>query len=153
MRYRAATSAWAATSPAWAAEECPICSPAANPDSYPARVLWIAAKACDIASMDALHGGLTACMELASACEAAAIPLELPNIGPDSYPHLQLIAATESSLIEYFEIPSPSREPYVLPGRTTSEPTCNEQGLITLPQAPGMGIELDWKYIATHSVG
>jgi len=130
----------------------PICTPAANPDSYPARVLWIAAKACDIACMDALHGGLTACIELASACEAAGIPLELPNIGLDSYPHLQLIAATAPSLIEYFEFPSSSREPYVLPGRTTPEPTCDEHGRVTIPQTPGMGIELDWRYIFTHRV-
>jgi L-alanine-DL-glutamate epimerase-like enolase superfamily enzyme len=131
----------------------PICTPGANPDSYPARVLWIGAKACDIACMDVLHGGLTACIELASACEAAGIRLELPSIGPDSYPHLQLIGATESSLIEYFEFPSPSREPYTLPGRATPEPTCDDQGRVAIPQTPGMGIELDWRYIYTHRVG
>jgi len=131
----------------------PICAPTDNPDSYPARVLWIAAKACDIACMDALHGGLTACIELASACEAAGIPLELPSVGPDSYPHLQLIAATTSSLIEYFELPSPSQEPYVQPGRATPEPTCDEQGRVAIPQTPGMGIELDWRYIYTYRAG
>ena len=131
----------------------PICAPAANPDSYPARVLWIAAKACDIACMDALHGGLTACRELASACEAAGIPLELPYIGPDSYPHLQLIAATAPSSIEYFEFPTPSQEPYVLPGRVTPEATCDDQGRVAIRQTPGMGIELDWRYIYTHQVG
>ncbi len=131
----------------------PICTPAANPDSYPARVLWIAGKACDIASMDVLHGGFSACIELASACEAAGIPLELPNIGPDSYPHLQLIAATEPALIEYFEFPSPSQESHILAGRATPEPTCDDQGRVTIPQTQGMGIELDWKYIRTHQVG
>jgi L-alanine-DL-glutamate epimerase-like enolase superfamily enzyme len=131
----------------------PIGALATNPDSYPARVLWITAKACDIACMDALHGGLTACMELASACEAAGIPLDLPSIGPDSYPHLQLIAATDLSLIEYFEFPSPSREPFVQPGRLTPEPTCDVQGRVLIPQTPGMGIELDWRYIYTHRVG
>jgi len=128
----------------------PICTPAANPDSYPARVLWMTAKACDIACMDALHGGLTACVELASACDAAGIPLELPYVGPDSYPHLQLIAATAPSLIEYFDLPSPSREPYILPGRVTAEPTCDGQGRVAIPQTPGLGVELDWRYIYTH---
>jgi L-alanine-DL-glutamate epimerase-like enolase superfamily enzyme len=131
----------------------PICAPANHPGSYPARLLWIAAKACDIACMDALHGGFTACMELASACDAAAISLQLPHIGADSYPHLQLIAATEPSLIEYLEFPSPSWEPVVLPGRATSEPICDDQGRVTLPQTPGMGVELDWKYVFTHRVG
>lgn len=130
-----------------------VYTPARHPDSYPARVLWIAAKACDISCMTVLHGGFTACVELASACDAAGIPLQLPDLGPDSYSHLQLIAATAPSLIEYFEFPSPSREPYTLPGRATPEPVCDEQGRVTIPQTPGMGIELDWRYIYTHRVG
>ncbi|MBN1507186.1 MAG: hypothetical protein JW955_10095 [Sedimentisphaerales bacterium] len=131
----------------------PVCAPASHPSSYAARVLWIAAKACDIACMDALHGGFTACMELASACDAAAIPLQLSSIEADSYSHLQLIAATEPSLIEYLDLPSPSQEPYTLPGRTTSEPTYDDEGRVTIPQTPGMGLELDWRYIFTHRAG
>jgi L-alanine-DL-glutamate epimerase-like enolase superfamily enzyme len=128
----------------------PVYAPASHPDSYPARVLWIAAKACDISCMTVLHGGLTACLELASACEAAGIPLQLPDIGADSYPHLQLIAATAPSLIEYFELPTPSQEPHIQPGRVTPEPVCDDQGRVAVPQTPGMGVELDWKYIFTH---
>ena len=131
----------------------PIRAPTNHPGSYHARVLWLAAKACDVSSMTVLHGGFTACMELVSACEAAGIPLQLPDVGPDSYPHLQLIAATSPALVEYFEYPSPSREPYTLPGRTTPEPVCDEQGCVTIPQTPGMGVELDWKYIVTHRAG
>jgi L-alanine-DL-glutamate epimerase-like enolase superfamily enzyme len=55
-------------------------------------------------------------------------------------------------LVEYIENPSPSQQPYVLPGRTTPEPVCDEQGLVAIPQTPGMGIELDWKHILTHRV-
>ncbi len=130
----------------------PICGPVNHPDSYPARVLWITAKACDVSSMTVLHGGLTACLELASVCEAAQIPLQLADVGPESYSHLQLIAATSPSLIEYFDYASPSRKAYVLPGRATPEPVCDEQGRVTIPQTPGMGVELDWRYIVTHRV-
>jgi len=131
----------------------PICAPANHPDSYPARVLWIAAKACDVSSMTVLHGGFTGCLELVSTCEAAGIPLQLPDVGPDSYPHLQLIAATSPSVVEYFEYASPSRKAYLLPGRITPEPVCDEQGRVTIPQTPGMGVELDWRYIFTHQAG
>jgi L-alanine-DL-glutamate epimerase-like enolase superfamily enzyme len=128
----------------------PVCAPRTNPDSHPARILWIAARACDIACMDVLHGGLTACLELASACEEAGIPLALPDIGPDSYPHLQLTAAGSETLIEYYEVSSPTRDPRTLPGRLTPEPTFDDQGRIPIPQAPGLGLDLDWKYIFTH---
>jgi L-alanine-DL-glutamate epimerase-like enolase superfamily enzyme len=128
----------------------PICAPKTDPDSYPARVRWITAKACDISCMDVLHGGFTACVELASACEAAGIPLHLPDLGPDSYPHLQLIGATEESLIEYMELSSASRETRISPGRLTPDPTFDDDGRVPIPQTPGMGIELDWRYIATH---
>lgn len=130
----------------------PVCAPVSHPDSYPSRVSWIAAKACDLSGMSVLRGGFTACMELASACEAAGIPLQLPDAGPDNYPHLQVIAATAPSLIEYFDWSSPSREPVTLPGRATPEPVCDEQGCVAIPQTPGMGVELDWKYIAIHRI-
>jgi len=130
----------------------PICAPATNPGSYATRVAWIQAKACDIGAIDVHYGGFTACRELASACEAAGIPLQLTHIGPDSYPHLQLIAATAPALVKCYELPSLSREISVQPGRTTPEPTLGEQGRVAIPQTPGMGVELDWKHIFTHRV-
>jgi L-alanine-DL-glutamate epimerase-like enolase superfamily enzyme len=130
----------------------PICAPKTHPDSYPARIAWTTAKACDISCMDVHHGGFTACLELASACEAAGIPLELHDIGPDAYPHLQLIAATPEPLIRYLELAGLSQETRVLPGRATPEPVFDERGRVAIPQTPGMGIELDWRYIFTHKV-
>ncbi|OHB66304.1 MAG: hypothetical protein A2Y77_06640 [Planctomycetes bacterium RBG_13_62_9] len=130
----------------------PICAPRTDPDSHLARVPWITAKACDVGAMDVLRGGFTACLEFAGSCEAAGIPLQLSNIGPDSYPHLQLIAATSEPLIEYFEVSSPARESPTLPGRLTPEPTFDEQGRVPIPQTPGMALDLDWKYIFTHRV-
>jgi len=128
----------------------PICAPAMNPDSYQARARWIQAKGCDVAAIDAHHGGFTACRMLAAECEAAKIPLQLPDIGPDSYPHLQLIATVAPSLIKCIEVRSLSRETSVQPGRTAPEPTFDDQGNIPIPQAPGMGLELDWNHILTH---
>jgi L-alanine-DL-glutamate epimerase-like enolase superfamily enzyme len=129
----------------------PVCAPQTHPDSYPSRLGWVTGKACDIATIDARHGGLTACLELALACEAAGIPLELRDAGPDSYPHLQLLAATSEVLIRYLELPSYSPEARVLPGRATPEPAVDNQGYVALPQAPGMGLDLDWTFIRTHA--
>jgi len=128
----------------------PICAPATNPGSYTSRARWIQAKGCDIAAIDAHHGGFTACRKLAATCEAAGIPLQLLDIGSDSYPHLQLIATVAPSLIKCIEVRSLSRETAVQPGRTAPEPTFDDQGSIAIPQTPGMGLELDWKYILTH---
>jgi L-alanine-DL-glutamate epimerase-like enolase superfamily enzyme len=134
----------------------PICAPETHPDSYPARVDWISAKACDISRMDVQLGGFTACLELALACEAAGIRLELHDIGPDSYPHLQLIGATPESLIKYVEmqdfVPLLPQQIRTLPGRITPEPALDTQGYVAIPQTPGMGLELDWKYIHAHKI-
>ncbi len=130
----------------------PICAPETHPDSYPTRVTWLASQACDISRIDANLGGLTPCIELAVACESFGIPLELRDIGLDAWPHLQLIAATSESVIKYVEVSSFSRTIRIHPGRTTPEPVLDEQGYLSTPQAPGMGLELDWTFIYTHRV-
>jgi L-alanine-DL-glutamate epimerase-like enolase superfamily enzyme len=130
----------------------PICAPQAHPGSYQGRVDWIAAGACDIARIDIGGGGFTACLELAGACEAAGVSLELNSIGPDAYPHLQLIAATSESTIRYVEVLSLTPEEDPLPGRVAPEPAFDAQGYVPVPDTPGMGLELDWKYIFSHRV-
>lgn len=130
----------------------PVCAPETHPGSYADRLSWIESAACDICRIDVHLGGFTACLELALACEAAGIPLELHSVGPDAYPHLQLIGATTESLIQYLEILSLSREARLQPGRATLEPVFDEQGYVAIPNTPGMGLELDWKYIFTHRV-
>jgi L-alanine-DL-glutamate epimerase-like enolase superfamily enzyme len=130
----------------------PICAPETHPESYFARLPWITEKACDIARMDVAHGGFTACLELALACQAGGIRLELKDLGPDSYPHLQLLGATSESLIRYVELASHSQEVHTRPGRVTPEPVFDAAGYVAIPQTPGMGLELDWKYIYAHKV-
>ncbi len=130
----------------------PICAPETHPESYFARLPWISEKACDIARIDVSHGGFTACLELALACEAAGIRLELKDLGPDSYPHLQLLGATSESLIRYVELTSLSQEARTRPGRTTPEPVFDATGHVAIPRTPGMGLELDWSYIHAHRV-
>ncbi len=130
-----------------------VCAPGNAPGSYEARLPWIDRGACDICRIGIHQGGLTACLQLATACEEAGIAMQLQGAGPDAYPYLQLIGATSESLVRHFEVPSPLSETRVLPGRTTPEPQFDAEGLVTIPQNPGMGIELDWKYIFTHRVG
>jgi L-alanine-DL-glutamate epimerase-like enolase superfamily enzyme len=129
-----------------------ICAPETHPDSFASRVSWMASKACDISCIDAYLGGFSACLQLAIACEAAGVRLELHDIGPDSYPHLQLIGATAESLIKYVEVTSLVRDERTRPGRLTPEPVLDEQGRIAIPQSPGMGVELDWTYIYSHRI-
>jgi len=130
----------------------PVCAPKTLADSYPARVVWLSSKACDIGSMDASLGGFTPCVELARVCESLGARLELRDIGLNAYPHLQLMAATSESLIKYVELSSLAGESTIHPGRTRAEPTIDAQGCITIPQTPGMGLELDWDYLYTHRI-
>jgi L-alanine-DL-glutamate epimerase-like enolase superfamily enzyme len=130
----------------------PICAPETHSDSYASRISWLTAKACDIASIDAYHGGLTACLELALACEDAGARLELHDLGPDAYAHLQLLGATSDAVIKYVEVTSLVRENRTRPGRLTPDPTLDDQGRLAIPQTPGMGVEPDWTYIYSHRV-
>ena len=145
------TDAWVDRYIALAAElQTPICGPETYPDAYAPRIAWIAQKACDVSRISLYHGGFSACLQLATACEEAGIPLTLHDVGPDAYPYLQLMGATSESLVPYFEIASLFREQRTLPGRTTSEPVFDNEGHVTIPQTPGMGAELDWPYIVKH---
>lgn len=131
----------------------PICGPEAHPGSFGSRLAWIERGACDIARISVHHGGFSACLQLASACENAGIGLELHNVGPDAYCDLQLIASTGETLIGQREILSLSREQHVLSGRMTPEPVFDGDGYLAIPQTPGMGVELDWQYIFRHRSG
>lgn len=133
--------------------QTPVSAPQADPGSYQSRITWFERGACDIPCIDVHHGGLTACLYLASACAERGIPLNLNGVGPDAYAHLQLAGATDETLLEYVELRSLSQEPATMPGRTTPEPTFDEQGYVAVPQGLGMGVELDWKYIFTHRIG
>ena len=130
----------------------PVCAPEAHPGSYAPRLAWIESGACDISRINVLAGGFTACLELAVACEAAGVSLELHNTGADAYPHLQLIGTTDESLIGHVELHSLARDTSPLPGRKTPESVFDDDGLVAVPGTPGMGLELDWTYILTHRV-
>ena len=130
----------------------PICAPRSDSDSYQSRLRWIDKRACDVCRIGVHLGGLTACLQLASACEEAGITMDLLGAGPDTYPHLQLIGATDESLIPYFRVASPVSENLTLPGRLTPEPQFDAEGRVPIPQTPAMGLELDWTCIATHRI-
>lgn len=130
----------------------PLCAPETYPGAYESRIVWIDRKACDIARISVQLGGFTACLQLALACQSAGVRLELHNVGPDAYPHLQLMGATSESLIRHLELLSLPRDNHVLPGRATPEPAIDANGQILIPQTPGMGVELDWTYIFAHKI-
>lgn len=148
------TEAWADQYVTLAHElRTPICGPEAHPGSFAARLAWMERGACDLARISVYHGGFSACLQLASACENAGVGLELHNVGADAYSDLQLIGATSEALIGRREILSLSREPGVLPGRKTPDPVFDSDGYLVIPETPGMGVELDWQYIFRHRSG
>ncbi len=130
--------------------QTPVCATQSHAEAYDSRIRWISGGACDLARISLYHGGFTACRHVALACEAAGKGLTLMEAGRDGYPYLQLAATMPDSVLRYFEIPSLSNPSETLPGRATLEPVFDTAGHIALPQRPGMGIELDWRYIMRH---
>jgi len=131
----------------------PICGPEMHPGSFEARVAWMERGACDVARIGVHHGGFSACLQLARACESAGVRLDLHNVSPDAYGDLQLIATTSETVIGWREIHSLSQSQRVVPGRTTPEPAFDGEGYLAIPTTPGMGVELDWPYIFRHRTG
>jgi L-alanine-DL-glutamate epimerase-like enolase superfamily enzyme len=126
----------------------PICTTETTPGCHVQRLPWLDRGACDIARIDPAYGGFTSCVRLADACRQAGIKLEI-HVG-DTY-SLQLMAACEESFLKYYETFHLGTEEKVKPARLTPEPLADGDGMVTVPDRPGMGVEIDWRLLESRS--
>jgi L-alanine-DL-glutamate epimerase-like enolase superfamily enzyme len=130
----------------------PILSPEIAAGSIYTRADWILRGAADMSRIDVLRGGITGCRKMAAICEAFGVRCEMHMSG---FGNLQILGATSEDVCEYYErgLEAPGVEydsppPYL---RTPCDPL-HEDGTVRVPDAPGMGYELNWDYIREHQV-
>jgi len=128
----------------------PICSPEILEGGLHTRAEWILRKASDISRIDVLRGGITGAMKTAALCEAFGIRCELHMSG---FGNLQVLGATSEDVCEYYErgllapgVDYDATPPYL----TSSCDPLSPDGFVAVPTSPGLGYEIDWRYIEEH---
>lgn len=127
--------------------DIPILSPEIAAGSLYTRADWILRGASDMSRIDVLRGGITGVMKLAAVCEAFGVRCEIHMSG---FANLQCLGAISEDVAEYYE------RGLVAPGVDYDTPPpylyaicdpMDEEGYVHLPQAPGMGYQINWDYI------
>ncbi|MFY9586861.1 MAG: enolase C-terminal domain-like protein, partial [Actinomycetota bacterium] len=120
-------------------------------DIWPLREM-IERRALDIVQPDAMFtGGIAGAMELATMARNAGLgfaPHTWSN-GLGLLANLHVLAATHGSWLEYPYDP-PGWVPEARDAMLASPIVVEADGMVTLPQAPGLGIDLDFEAIEAH---
>lgn len=123
-------------------------------DTIAERMNLVLQKATDFVRADIGRHGLTGSLKLAHAAETVGIDVEPHRSGPAE---LHFLAAVKNA--NYYEVV------WVHPVMRDSEPPVyknvnitgldciDADGMVAVPDGPGLGIEFDWDYIAKHSTG
>jgi L-alanine-DL-glutamate epimerase-like enolase superfamily enzyme len=132
--------------------DIPILSPEIAAGSLYSRADWIRRGASDMSRIDVLRGGVTGVKKLAAVCEAYGVKCEIHMSG---FANLQLLGATSEDVCEYYErgllapgVDYETPPPYL---EAIGDPM-DAQGFVHLPQAPGMGYEINWDYIEENRI-
>jgi len=118
------------------------------------RMDLILQKATDYIRGDVDINGLTGTLKLAHAAESVGMDIEPHMSGPAQ---LHLMAAVKNA--NYYEVvwvhPNvPDFNPPIYMNMNVTRLDCiDKDGMITVPDGPGLGVVYDWDYIAAHSLG
>ena len=130
--------------------DIPICSPEIAEGGIFTRADWILRRASDISRIDVLRGGITGAVKMAAVCESFGMRCELHMSG---FGNLQVLGATTDEVCEYYErgllgpgVDYDAAPPYL---KASCDPM-DREGFVTIPQAPGLGYDVQWDYIDDH---
>jgi L-alanine-DL-glutamate epimerase-like enolase superfamily enzyme len=118
------------------------------------RMDLILQKATDYIRGDVRINGLTGTLKLAHAAESVGIDIEPHTAGPEM---LHFMAAVKNA--NYYEVvwvhPNvPDFNPPIYKNMNVTRLDCiDKEGMVDVPDGPGLGVEYDWEYIAEHSLG
>jgi L-alanine-DL-glutamate epimerase-like enolase superfamily enzyme len=120
-------------------------------DLWPLREM-IERRALDIVQPDATFtGGITGALEIASMARAAGIgftPHAWSN-GLGLAANLHVVACVQGAMLEYPYDP-PGWVPEARDAMLAAPITLDPDGMVTMPSAPGLGVELDLEAIEAH---
>ena len=129
----------------------PICSPESAEGGIYTRAEWLLRRAADISRIDVLRGGITGVMKWVGACDAFGVRCELHMGG---FGNLQVLGATSEDVCEYYErgLLGPNARYDIAPPYLKAPCDPFDDGLVSVPQTPGLGYEINWDYIDDHRV-
>jgi L-alanine-DL-glutamate epimerase-like enolase superfamily enzyme len=134
--------------------DVPICGPEMQQaeGKMGLRAEWIKHEACDVCRTGIYDvGGITPVLKTVGLCESFGMPLELHGGGAG---HLQVLGAMGIPG-EYYERgllhPAIEYEPQP-PWLNEPVDPMDDEGMVTIPQRPGLGHDIDWDYIQEHRV-
>jgi len=117
------------------------------------RVDFALAEATDFLRGDAHHDGITGVMKLAHAAEGLGIDVELHAVGPV---HRHVMTALRNTNYYEMALVHPKSPGYPFSFYLDYHDgidAIDENGCAYAPEGPGLGVELDWDYIAAHRTG
>jgi L-alanine-DL-glutamate epimerase-like enolase superfamily enzyme len=116
---------------------------------------FVLADATDFVRGDVGYDGITGMMKVAHACEALGLDIELHGPGPAQRQCMASIRNTnyyEMGLI-HPNAPASHDEHLYKDGYRDALDAIDAQGCVPVPQKPGLGVEIDWDYVARNRTG
>lgn len=111
---------------------------------------YLSSGAVDIALLDASwKGGITGLRKLANACEVMKVGYEIASGFNALMSVANLHVACASQGGRFFEVMVPSG---VFDFGIAGGPTIDGNGMVSVPEAPGLGVELDGTFLERHTI-
>lgn len=118
------------------------------------RMALVLEGATDFVRADLGRHGLTGSLKLAHAAESVGIDIEPHRAGPAE---LQFLAAVRNAnyyeLVWVHPVMRDSEPPIYANVAITGLDCIDSEGMVSVPEGPGLGIAYDWGYIEKHATG
>jgi L-alanine-DL-glutamate epimerase-like enolase superfamily enzyme len=118
------------------------------------KAAFVLAGGADMVHADPEYDmGITGVMKLAHFCEGMGLDLQLHAVGPA---HRLCLSAIRNSLMYEMALIGPDMPNMVAPvyrcGYSDLEADLPADGLVPVPDGPGLGVDYDWEYVDEHAI-
>ncbi len=125
-----------------------ILGPEMEPGSLYTRAEWAMQHASDMGRIDTSFGGITGCRKVLGFYESIGMQCEM-HVG--GFGNLALLGSTTEETCEYYErgllYTDEDYDAMCPPHLKAPCDPMDENGYVSIPQGPGLGIQLNWDYI------